>query len=1555
MLIKRKTVPMIRGIFTLLFCLSAGYVLGQVSGDYRSAVVTGNWNVAGSWERFDGVSWVPAGVPPSGVASAQTITILNGHTITVTANVIADQVVVNTGGTLAINAIPASAGLTINKSAGLQDLWVNGTVNIIAGSLRVGTGTGPIVRVSAGGQVNCGGSVVNSVSARILFESGSVFDYSNTLGALPRADWSAGSLCRITGDYGGVDLGLTGHSFANFEWNTPTLGFDVDLAGSLTTVNGDLNFVNTGGSIVTFNYSNVYSLNVGGNATFGSAAQVIFTGDVGSTVTIAGNLTTQASLFRGSDDVGSVAINVGGNTLLSGGTLDAGDDSGTTTLNLSGNYTNSGTTLTKSGSPSVGMTINFNGSSGQLFTSTFVPSFPVNYSTSGIANLSIASTSFLAGTGNLTVGAGTALTLLNVQNTGALRNGITSGAVRVSGSRTYNGSIVYGGSARQYMSAEHPGTAATRINNAAGVDLVGDVTFTTGVLDLDNGLLRIVSSKTLTVADVLHNGGFFGINSTSSLVINGSGAYGNLALTHISGTSMKNLTINRASGSVNQTTATLVIAGALTLQDGVFALGNSTTTINGAFAVGSGSVSGISTSRLVVGGTGTMPAGLSITGNLSVLTMNRASGTLNLTNTSPNFVNVASLNLSAGSINTAGGLRMAAGGNITRTNGFLLAAIGAVSIYNVNYTTFAASDITTGFEIPTSGTALNNFIINNSVSGTHTLHLDRVLNARGVITITRGRLATEGQNINVGRDFTVGPSGFLLPGTSTLTFDGSVTQKYTSANVYTINNLVINKSGGQFNLISRVDIATSFAINSNTVANVGTNRLTLLSTNLLTAYVPALSATASISGSVIVQRHLPNSNSTRAYRYVASPTTNSRVADWQAEIPITGTFSDPSSGTFDGVKLKPANPSLFFYNEALVTGASAQGIGYVNYPSSGLAASNAIINGRGYSLYGRTHSEITFDSRGTLRQQNVNVTVTHSGGTNGGYNLVGNPYPAPIDWDLTHAAILSVGGGIDNAIYFTDNNHNISASGNVAYVAGVSTPPGYSGNIASSQGFWVKVTSPGTRTIPFKENQKAPLQTQFIREGEVPNLLRVMMKSGNVADHIAIRLVDEATDAFDSQFDAYKFGAEGMLNLSTLSDQNDHLAINSVGRASCETKVQFYLDNAKKGSYTFDFTGIESFESGRTAVLHDKVLDSFTPIEANTHYAFSVSDVATAKDRFELVLNGPPLNTDMELTGESVCADNSIAHVTLQSSQSGVKYVAMTGDKIVSDPVEGTGGLVEIPVRVELLPQSENEISISAQMGSCDALKLSKLTSILIVPKNEISDIKDGTTCENGTASLEASGSDSNLYNWYESADDEVAIADQHGNLFTTPNLSKSKTYYVAAVNAIGCEGSRVEVKANVRTIEPVSISVEGNILTSSYAQGNQWYLDGVAVEDATSNALEAVMSGVYTVVATSGECSTTSNGREMVIMGTTEYNAASINVYPNPTADKVTIEIRSTNVNAEAKVVNTLGVELTTQKLSGTSDVKTGEFNLSSYPAGIYMIRVRDGGKLYSKRVSKK
>jgi Secretion system C-terminal sorting domain len=99
---------------------------GPIGGPYYRTVKSGLWSDPAIWENSSNpsfpYSWAPASIAPD--FNAETITIMNRHTVTVATSVTTDQTIVDAGGILIINT-----GVTLSVNDGIGfDLTINGTL-----------------------------------------------------------------------------------------------------------------------------------------------------------------------------------------------------------------------------------------------------------------------------------------------------------------------------------------------------------------------------------------------------------------------------------------------------------------------------------------------------------------------------------------------------------------------------------------------------------------------------------------------------------------------------------------------------------------------------------------------------------------------------------------------------------------------------------------------------------------------------------------------------------------------------------------------------------------------------------------------------------------------------------------------------------------------------------------------------------------------------------------------------------------------------------------------------------------------------------------------------------------------------------------------------------------------------------------------------------------------------------------------------------------------------------------------------------------------------------
>jgi hypothetical protein len=128
--------------FIALFFLGWIPLQAQQNGDFRTAVASGFWKDASSWERFNGTDWVMANAAPTEADGA--IHIQNGHHITIDDSTEANEIVVDAGGILT-----QASYLKYYIEATNSFLTVNGELNWTNGTFDEGS-----IVINASGNMN---------------------------------------------------------------------------------------------------------------------------------------------------------------------------------------------------------------------------------------------------------------------------------------------------------------------------------------------------------------------------------------------------------------------------------------------------------------------------------------------------------------------------------------------------------------------------------------------------------------------------------------------------------------------------------------------------------------------------------------------------------------------------------------------------------------------------------------------------------------------------------------------------------------------------------------------------------------------------------------------------------------------------------------------------------------------------------------------------------------------------------------------------------------------------------------------------------------------------------------------------------------------------------------------------------------------------------------------------------------------------------------------------------------------------------------------------------
>ncbi len=211
----------------------------------------------------------------------------------------------------------------------------------------------------------------------------------------------------------------------------------------------------------------------------------------------------------------------------------------------------------------------------------------------------------------------------------------------------------------------------------------------------------------------------------------------------------------------------------------------------------------------------------------------------------------------------------------------------------------------------------------------------------------------------------------------------------------------------------------------------------------------------------------------------------------------------------------------------------------------------------------------------------------------------------------------------------------------------------------------------------------------------------------------------------------------------------------------------------------------------------------------------------------------------------------------------------------------------------------------------------------------------NGTTtiCQGDSVVLTASNA--NSYFWSNNETTQSVTVSTAGN------------YSVSISNTDGCfaSSSDTTVVVNQLPATPI-ITANGTTLSSSSTIGNQWFLNGTAITNASSQNYTVAQSGNYTLSVTINACSSISV--PFIYTATGINDPASNNVFliiPNPSNGKFRVETGNLNP-IQIKIYNLIG------EVVYESEIINPEIDISSKLKGIYFIEVSTKEKIYNKKL---
>ena len=419
------------------------------------------------------------------------------------------------------------------------------------------------------------------------------------------------------------------------------------------------------------------------------------------------------------------------------------------------------------------------------------------------------------------------------------------------------------------------------------------------------------------------------------------------------------------------------------------------------------------------------------------------------------------------------------------------------------------------------------------------------------------------------------------------------------------------------------------------------------------------SSTGVVQGStVVVQRYLdPSVNAGLGYRHYSAPVAATTVADLATSsfVPMLNANYNTSATPGQTTSF----PTVFGYEQSRLSTTSNNLAAFDKGWFSPAAATDALTVGRGYTVNIAAAEKVDFN--GALNTGSLTVPLARNSDAtapNAGWALVGNPYPAPLDWRLVTPADLT---NLDAAMYVFESNAQYTGSYR-SFANGVGGPSPY---IAAGQGFFVRVSAGQTSgSLAFRNAQRVTsYSTQVpMRRGSADSrpLVQLQLQAGNgLTDALFVYAESGATAGTDARYDAVKLTNSTGLNLASAPAGASLLAIDGRSQLTAATVIPLSVGVPAAGRYTLRAAQLLNLPAALDAYLYDAETGQQTNLRQQPVFSFSVSAQQATQaqaHRFELRFGpaGSPLATVPSHAGAELLVFPNPTHGLVNLALTGV-------------------------------------------------------------------------------------------------------------------------------------------------------------------------------------------------------------------------------------------------------------------------------------------------------------
>jgi Zn-dependent metalloprotease len=337
---------------------------------------------------------------------------------------------------------------------------------------------------------------------------------------------------------------------------------------------------------------------------------------------------------------------------------------------------------------------------------------------------------------------------------------------------------------------------------------------------------------------------------------------------------------------------------------------------------------------------------------------------------------------------------------------------------------------------------------------------------------------------------------------------------------------------------------------------------------------------------------------------------------------------------------------------------------------------------------------------------------------------------------------------------------------------------------------------------------------------------------------------------------------------------------------------------------------------------------------SSTYCGTALSDTMT------IVVNPSP-NAGITTSTDSIICDGNSISITAKNYLGSLEWQEEKNSVWTS--------LVFINNPIVLTPHANTNYRAAITNGNCGTV-YSNVQKIIVnpLPNHDIQAKTDTIFCEGNSVILYTSAGNGNIYTW---ARNNQTLTGRTADTLLAWQTGK---YRVTQTNTFGCADTSIAmfVLANPVPAQPsITLSTTTkNLMVSSAASGNQWYLFGNAINGANAQTYLASAEGLYTVDVTdqNGCVSLSSVDYNFKLNGVAKMVGSNFNfsVYPNPSNGQYQLKIMGPQEKMlSLNVYDMMGKTIYHERIAIQAGDNQLPIDLSHVANGVYLLNIQIAG----------